>query len=204
MRLLAATALVFVVTACSTPTDATGGAGTEVSPTGEQPTVTASVDVSEELLGQLPACPPAGDAAAIEGGLPDVTLACLGPGEAVRLAGLRGTPLIVNVWASWCQPCRTELPALASFSRSAQGEVAVLGIDAADDPQAGAQLWQELDMPFPSVADPDSLTRPGLQWIGLPVTYFVNPDGAIVHRHPGQITEPTEWQDLAREHLGVG
>ncbi len=201
---VAAALLVLLLAGCGSATDVTSSGGSPVSPAPAPSAPSVAVDVPAELRASLPPCPASGAADPVAGGLPDVVLACLGPGDPVRLAGLRGTPMIINLWASWCQPCRAELPALASFSREAGEEVMVLGVDAADDPQAGAQLWTELGIDFPSAADPDSLTRPGLRWIGLPVTYFVDAEGVIVYRHPGQITEVDQWRSLAREHLGVG
>ena len=80
----------------------------------------------------------------------------------------------------------------------------MLGLDVADDPVAAAQLWSELGLPFPSVTDPDAMTRAELRWIGLPVTYFVDAEGVVVHRHDGAVTDPDEWAAMAAEHLGVG
>ncbi len=198
----AALAAALLVAGCSQPTDVTGSAGGPATST-DAPRPRPTADVPPDLRAVLPACPASSDLPAVEGGLPAVTLACLGPGEPVLLSGLRGRPLILNAWASWCQPCRTELPALASFSQLNGAEVAVLGLDVADDPAAAAALWSELGIPFGSVIDPDATTRAGLSWIGLPVTYFVDAGGAIVARHPGAIDTVEQWQALAAEHLGV-
>lgn len=198
-------AAVLALAGCSSATDVTFGAGDPVSPSESAASGAGpAADVPADLRASLPQCPRSEPLPAVTGGLPAVELACLGPGDPVLLSGLRGTPLIVNAWASWCQPCRTELPALASFSSQSSGEVSVLGLDVADDPTAAAQLWDELRLPFASVTDPDSLTRPGMSWIGLPVTYFVDADGVVVYRHAGAITEVEVWQALAAEHLGTG
>ena len=183
-------------------TDVTGSAG---QPTRAQsdPVAPPAADADPQLLAGLPPCPDAAPAEAVPDGLPAITLACLGPGGPVTLSGLAGTPVIINAWASWCQPCRSELPALASFSQRASKEVAVLGLNVADAPDAAAALWSELAIPFPSVTDPDSTTRAELSWIGLPVTYFVDERGVIVARHSGAVTDPDTWQRLAEQHLGI-
>jgi thiol-disulfide isomerase/thioredoxin len=70
----------------------------------------------------------------VDGGLPEVTLECLTGGPAVRLSDLRGKPLLINVWAQWCGPCRLEAPFLAKLAAEAVvgGKLAMLGIDIAD------------------------------------------------------------------------
>jgi cytochrome c biogenesis protein CcmG/thiol:disulfide interchange protein DsbE len=191
-----------LVAACSQPVDVTQSAGSAPAGSAAAPT-TGSGDVPAQAQAGLPACPASTDAAEVAQGLPPTTLPCLGPGDPVTLSGLRGTPLILNAWASWCGPCRAELPALASFSERAGGDVEVLGLNAIDDGEAAATLWSQLSMPFPSVVDADGATRAPLRWIGLPVTYFVDADGAIVHRHDGAVTEADEWAALAEQHLGV-
>jgi hypothetical protein len=80
--------------------------------------------------------------------------------------------------------------------------VAVLGLQAADDAGAGAALWRELGVGFPSVSDPAATARPGLAWSGLPVTYFVAADGRIVQRHVGAITSAADWQQQAAQVFG--
>ena len=191
-----------LLAACSQPVDVTQSAGTAPAGSAVAP-VTGSDDVPAEVQTGLPPCPVSVEAAEVAQGLPPTALPCLGPGDPVTLSGLRGTPLILNAWASWCAPCRAELPALAAFSELAGGDVEVLGLNAIDDGGAAATLWSQLSMPFASVVDADGATRAPLRWIGLPVTYFVDADGAIVYRHDGAVTEADEWAALAEQHLGV-
>lgn len=193
-------AVVLLLAACSSPTDVSGSGGEETA----APAAT-SVPVAEvptQLRNSLPPCPELPAAQAVSNGLPNLSLPCLGPGEPVSLGSVRG-PAVINLWASWCPPCRAELPGLASFAQQTQGEVLVLGIDVADDPVAAATLWQELGVTFPTVADPQSATRPGLRWSGLPVTYFVDEQGVIVHRHDGPIPDLAGWQEAAADYLRV-
>jgi thiol-disulfide isomerase/thioredoxin len=187
----------------SAPTDVTGSGGDPLAPTTSAGPTGPVGALPAEAVADLPPCPAPVGAAPVEGGLPDIALACLGPGGPVTLSGLRG-PLIVNVWASWCTPCREELPALSQFAVAQEGRIAVLGLQASDDAGAGAALWRDLGVAFPSVSDPDAAARPGLGWSGLPVTYFVAADGRIVQRHVGPITHAAGWQEQADQAFGAG
>jgi cytochrome c biogenesis protein CcmG/thiol:disulfide interchange protein DsbE len=202
LAVAAAAVAALLLAACSPPTDVTESAGSpQESAPGPAPA--GSADMPEDLRSVLPPCPTSSDAPEVARGLPAVLLPCLGPGDPVALAGLRGTPMVLNAWASWCQPCRAELPALASFAEEADGRVAVLGLNALDDAEAAATLWAQLAMPFPSVSDPEAATRSSLRWVGLPVTYLVDSEGMIVYRHDGAVTDAEEWAALVEQHLGV-
>lgn len=144
--------------------------------------------------------------AAVDGGLPDVTLPCLGGGPDVDLAGLRG-PVVVNLWASWCGPCRRELPIYQQFHERYGDRVGVVGIDYNDvQPKAALELARDTGVTYPLLADPGSTlegtesfpTIPGLPWIVL-----VDADGAIVHKQPIEITSVDQLVGLVDEHLGT-
>ncbi len=152
---------------------------------------------------RLDACP-ASDAnvAARADGLPDLILPCLGRGNAVRLAGVRGKPMVVNVWASWCGPCRNELPMMGSFYRTHGDQIRFLGIDLADDRQAALAMAAETKMTFPSVQDPKSQVRAGLRVVGVPTTLFVRPDGSIAGRS-GVVSSEAELAALIDQYLQV-
>lgn len=79
------------------------------------------------------------EAEPLPGGLPDLVLTCLGSGRQTNLAALRGTPMVINVWAQWCGPCRQEAPHLAGFAAAVGPDVLVLGIDY-DDPEPALAL----------------------------------------------------------------
>lgn len=132
--------------------------------------------------------------------LPEVTLPCFTGGSSVSTGQLRG-PLVVNLWASWCPPCRAELPALQRLSDS--GDVAVLGVVTGDTRVAAATLGEESGITFPVLFDADSRLLKALGQQALPVTVFVAADGrATVHTLP-LLTDET-LDDLLREHLGAG
>jgi thiol-disulfide isomerase/thioredoxin len=144
------------------------------------------------------------DVSAVPSGLPDVVLPCLGSGREVRLAGLRGKPMMINVWAQWCGPCREEAPYLADVARTNTSELMILGIDHADpQPALAIEFAQLSSWKYPQLADPDVVLRAELQISGPPQTLFVRPDGTIAYRHAGPFKSTDQIRDLARQHLGV-
>jgi cytochrome c biogenesis protein CcmG, thiol:disulfide interchange protein DsbE len=140
---------------------------------------------------------------AADDALPDVELPCLGGGRDVRLAGLDG-PVVLNVWASYCAPCREELPVLEQLHQAAGDDLTVLGVDY-EDPAPGAALRLAADagVTFPSVADPGADLRADLEIIALPQTVFVAADGSVVATERRELTSFDLAADLVREHLGV-
>lgn len=136
-------------------------------------------------------------------GLPDLTLECLGAGDPASLSSLRGMPMVVNVWASWCPPCIAELPLLSQAANDLKGEVSFLGIDLQDDPSAALMLLQDFGVTFPSFVDRRGDTRASLAIPGPPVTFFIQSDGKIVGRKDGMIESREQLAGLINEYLGV-
>jgi thiol-disulfide isomerase/thioredoxin len=136
-------------------------------------------------------------------GLPNIELPCLGDGPPVNLSTLRGMPLVVNVWASWCPPCIEEMPILAQAARELDGVVSFIGIDYQDDPARGLELLTDMGVDFPSVFDRDGSVRAPLTIPGPPVTYFVTPEGVIAGRWDGSITSEQALATLIETYLGV-
>ncbi|MGZ4464282.1 MAG: TlpA family protein disulfide reductase [Nocardioides sp.] len=176
-----------------------------------RPPGAAKVDVDTPQLrhlkaaAQIPDCLP-GSAGAADGGLPAVTLPCLGGGTSVDLSTLRG-PMIVNLWASWCGPCRRELPIYQRFFADHGDRVGVLGVDYQDvQPQAALELARASGVRYPLLADPQSALDgrapfPHLQ--GLPFVALVDADGGVVYREFAEITSEQQLVDLADAHLGT-
>lgn len=128
---------------------------------------------------------PAATGTAPAGPLTDVTVPCLGASGGVDLgAATAGRPVLLNVWAAWCGPCRDELPVLAQYAAMA-GAVPVLGVDVRDDPRAGLRLLADLGVTLPSVSDPDDELRRALDLPPVvPVSYLVRADGSVAMVDP--------------------
>lgn len=134
------------------------------------------------------------------GGVPDVTLNCLGPGPGLSLAYLRG-PALVNIWGSWCQPCVDELPILAAFA-AADPQVAVVGVDIGDKKSAPAVAELSVaGVRYPNLVDlPGRVRAAGAGTI--PTTYFVDEAGRIVYRHVDRYHDLATLRADVRTHLG--
>lgn len=147
-------------------------------------------------------------------GLPDLTLPCLGGGESVDLARLRG-PMVITFWASWCGPCRRELPIFQRFATKYAGRVAVLGIDYNDStPAAALDLVTRSGVTFPLLADTEKAVgeKGGLPVNLLPTLAFIDADGTLAtwgagsggaRAKPMEIRSLDELEQLAQEHLGA-
>jgi cytochrome c biogenesis protein CcmG/thiol:disulfide interchange protein DsbE len=104
-----------------------------------------------------------------------------------RLEQLRGTPVVVNKWASWCGPCRLEFPWFQSLAAGRGGQIAFLGVNANDSDAAAKQFLSELPLPYPSYTDPDLQIAQDLGGPpqAFPTTTFYDRSGKQVFTHPG-------------------
>jgi cytochrome c biogenesis protein CcmG/thiol:disulfide interchange protein DsbE len=136
----------------------------------------------------LPVAPYPGNAA------PDFTLSQLN-GEPLTLSGLRGKPVIVNFWATWCPPCRRELPALQAAFETYQDKIGFVAIDVKESSDKVASFVDELGLTFPVVTDEGGqISDVAYEVRGIPTTFFIDASGMIVARHVG----PLDEADIAR------
>lgn len=117
--------------------------------------------------------------------LPDEQLELLdGGGYALRQTG---QPRALNLWATWCAPCRAELPAFDDVAARVEG-VHVVGINTGDSAEDAVELVEELGLSFTQVHDPSATLQQGLRITGMPSTIFVDANGDIVDVHSGELT----------------
>jgi cytochrome c biogenesis protein CcmG, thiol:disulfide interchange protein DsbE len=131
-----------------------------------------------------------------------------GGGEAYekRIAALAGYPIVANVWASWCGPCRFEFPVLQKLSARYGKQVAFLGVNSQDSDDAAKTFLAEAPVPYPSYTDPDKKIADSLDaTIGLPDTAFYDRTGKLVYLKQGPYAHDSELEaDVRRYALKSG
>lgn len=120
--------------------------------------------------------------------LPEFELPLLAGGR-LGDGDLVGQVTVINVWASWCPPCRSEAPVLRRIADDVSGEgIQFVGVIRNDEPDDAAAFVDDFELTYPNVVDDGSLAR-ALGVRGLPMTFVVAADGTVVSQHFGPITE---------------
>jgi cytochrome c biogenesis protein CcmG/thiol:disulfide interchange protein DsbE len=183
----AATALVFAAALSG----CTAGTGTAASP------------ATTSAASTLAPCPEQA-AAKAQGAqvLPALSFDCPGGGS-LDLGRAPGVPTVINLWGSWCTPCREELPLMQQFADAAAGQVRVVGVISKDGRPQAESFAADAGVTFPSAFDADGALMTDLGLNGLPYTYLVDADGGLAYTQVGPITSVDELRGLVTEHLGV-
>ncbi len=126
---------------------------------------------------------------------PDFTLTTAG-GETFKLSDLRGTPVVLNFWATWCPPCRAELPELEAASNRFAKQVIVVGVNQAEAPAAVQMFATQLGLTFAIPLDKDAAVSQRYFVRSLPTTFFIDRNGVIRQLQVGPVTEATLTQLL--------
>jgi cytochrome c biogenesis protein CcmG/thiol:disulfide interchange protein DsbE len=121
--------------------------------------------------------------------VPDAPVDRLGEDGQVSLSDYRGQWVLVNLWASWCDPCRDEAPALESYGRRHRGDVVVLGIDSEDASPDALAFAREYGITYELLHDGEGERKDALGATGLPETYLVDPDGNLALHRIGPVDE---------------
>jgi thiol-disulfide isomerase/thioredoxin len=131
----------------------------------------------------------------------DIELASLDGGAPLRLADLDG-PAVVNLWATWCTPCRAEMPAIDAVDRAVPGdEVRIVGVNIGDRSDDVEGFLAEVGVAFPQYRDPEGLVHARLGATGMPTTVFMD-GGEVVDLHAGALTADELAAELA-DRYGV-
>ncbi len=111
-------------------------------------------------------------------------------GKTVNLSDYRGHPVLVNLWASWCPPCRAEMPTLIQFYKQHQGEgLVLLAVNSTDSADAARQFVQQAQMPFPVLYDPEGQVERTMGVDGLPSSFLFDRTGTLSFSWIGQIPQ---------------
>lgn len=119
---------------------------------------------------------------------PDLELTDLN-GQQVSLADYRGQFVLVNNWATWCPPCRAEMPVLEAFYREHKDQgFALIAVEAGDPPRVVREFVERYQLSFPVWLDPENQALRGFANNTLPSSYLINPDGKVVMGWSGAVT----------------
>lgn len=128
-------------------------------------------------------------------------LECLGGGAPIAADSIVG-PALVNVWGTWCAPCKKELPHLAHFLQQGDGSVQVIGIAVEEKSQTAVKKFIERNgMTWPVLYDATGSTK-SIFGMGVPVTWFIDANGKVVHRKFGPFNSTEEIQLAVAKFLG--
>ncbi|MCU0268586.1 MAG: TlpA family protein disulfide reductase [Acidimicrobiales bacterium] len=125
------------------------------------------------------------------------------PDEVWRLADQRGTPVLVNFWASWCTPCRAEMPELQALVERSDGQIRAVGINLWDDAAAAKAFAEEVGVDYPLVLDRDGEVAQAYGITVVPSMVVIDDAGRVVGRASGKPTA-AELERLVTDALGAG
>lgn len=130
--------------------------------------------------------------------LPDAKLTDLVTGKAADWP--TGKPLVVNFWASWCTPCRAEMPAFDKVAARMGDKVTIIGVTDEDDHAASKKAAKAAGVSYPLLVDTDQVLMSSVGITNLPGTVFVDEDGTIIGRHFGALTEGQLTKEIEKRY----
>lgn len=117
------------------------------------------------------------------------------PGTTLDLADYRGQVVVLNAWATWCEPCRSEIPALVDLDAATDdAEVAIVGLNVSDQEASAVAFTEDFGMAYPSIADADGRLLPEVPGVpprALPSTVVLDRDGRVAVRVVGELDPAT-------------
>lgn len=127
---------------------------------------------------------------------------CLDGSVGIAVDTIKG-PAIINVWGSWCDPCRDEIPYFRDFYAQMDSSIQLIGVDVEEQSLADGQKFvRDYGITWPNLYDRDNSTR-AYFGMGVPVTWFIDSNGKAVFKHIGPIKSVADLKELSNKHLGV-
>lgn len=140
------------------------------------------------------------ESAAVGSAAPDFELQTLS-GEKVRLSDLRGKIVLINFWATWCEPCKIEMPFFEKLYQKNGSQLEILAVNFDEPQQKVQQFAEEFGLSFPILLDPGAEVQNLYRVRGYPTTFIVDEEGMTSFHHIGLITEEQVFDYLSQ--LGV-
>lgn len=126
-------------------------------------------------------------------------------GRRYRLSDFRGHPVVLNFWASWCAPCKQELPAMSAVLRAYEGRLSVVGVNNGESYQTGKRFLGQVNSDLTSYAyDPSGAVANRYAIAGMPTSYFIDSDGVVTRVMQGPLTEGTMQSGVEEAIIGYG
>jgi thiol-disulfide isomerase/thioredoxin len=153
---------------------------------------------SEKIAGEVVSCESILSSATEN----SIMLDCLDGTDGASINGIKG-PAIINVWGSWCGPCKEEMPILRSFYEKAQDNLALIGVDVEEASiEDGRKFVKNNGITWPNLYDADGKSR-AYFGMGVPVTWFIAADGSVAYKHIGVFKNEIELISMTSKYLGV-
>lgn len=132
----------------------------------------------------------------------DVTAECLDSSPGVNVAAIKG-PAIINVWGSWCGPCKEELPYFFEYFQTKDPQVQLIGVDVEEKRIEDGRMFARTNgIMWPNLYDADGSTRKYFG-MGVPVTWFIDDAGKVLYKKIGPIKSTEELRSLSFKYFGL-
>jgi thiol-disulfide isomerase/thioredoxin len=131
----------------------------------------------------------------------NVTPECLDSSQGVNIAAIKG-PAIINVWGTWCEACKEEIPIFVSYYQTMDPSIQLIGVDVEEKRIEDSRMFARTHgISWPNLYDSDGSTREYFG-MGVPVTWFIGPEGEVLYKRIGAITSIEELNTLSFEYFG--
>ncbi len=138
----------------------------------------------------------------IENPTQEVAAECLDSSPGVNIAAIKG-PAIINVWGSWCDPCKEEIPYFAEYFQTKDPQIQLIGVDVEEKRiEDGRMFARTHGIMWPNLFDGDGSTRKYFG-MGVPVTWFIDSDGKVLYKKIGPIKSVEELRTLSFRYFGL-